>query len=84
MTNLETLCKQLNLQGGTIHDVADSIGLPIEIVLSLEFAKCPTWAKGIKYPKLVSPCGDYVESIKQHHITIQTQLYLDEGWRFCK
>ena len=82
-TNLEILVKQLNQQGGTIHGIAEQLGTEPLTLLNAEFVDCPSWAKAIKMPCVISPESDKVESV---HPSVHADLnmYVLNGWRFCK
>ena len=84
MTNTERFIKQLGLQGGTIHQVAEKLGLTLEQILEAEFVKTPKWAKGVKLPALIDTKREQVESIHPDVYPITVQFYLEDGWIFLK
>lgn len=82
MTNLERFCKQLSIQGGTVYQVADKLGIDVEQVLGAEFVKLPKWAQGINYsPRLVSPNGKEVEGVTSGN-KMMIKNYLKCGWKW--
>jgi len=84
MTNTERFCKQLGWQGGTIHQVAETLGLTLEQILDAKFVKTPKWTKSVKLPALIDPKREHIESIHPDAYPITIQLYLDDGWIFLK
>lgn len=80
MNSLERFCKQLGLQGGTIHQVAEKLGIDIEQVLAADFVKTPGWAANIKKPVLISPEGDRAECAIYSFWSASNLLIL--GWKW--